>query len=134
MKDQEVELGLEIEDENLQVEGESYLLVSCLVNLLRNAVLHTHPGGEILLGTSRENQKFFCTVIDQGKNYDEELMEKLSKQFVEGNRNLNLNLGIDLGLAQMIMEAHKGCIQFQATGDNRGSVSMIFKKSTEGDE
>jgi signal transduction histidine kinase len=126
LKEQEIELDLQIEDENALVDGELHLLVSCLVNLVRNAIDHSQSGSEILIKTMRNEDKFYCSVVDQGKSYNEQLLEELSSQFMEGNRKLNLSLGIDLGLAQMIMEAHNGCIQFESTKDQRGRVNMIF--------
>lgn len=130
MKDSELELDLQIEDENAPVRGELYLLVNCLVNLLRNAISHSDPGGEITLRTETGDDQFICRVIDQGKNYDDRLLEDLRGHFVDGNRNLNLNLGIDLGLAQMIMEAHNGDINFHTTNEKKGSVSMVFRQAS----
>jgi hypothetical protein len=40
---------------------------------------------------------------------------------------LNLNLGIELGLAQMIIEAHHDRIVFELLEDGRGMVRLVFQ-------
>lgn len=131
MKDKDINLNIQDEAEGVIIQGELYLLVSCLVNLMRNAVAHTGSGGEIGIRTSRNEEGIICQVLDQGKEYSEELFEDLSSQFSRNNTKLNLGLGIELGLAQMIMEAHGGSILFEASDNKQGSVKMIFSLATE---
>ena len=126
MKENGIALDIRNTAEDATIQGESHLLVSCLVNMLRNAVEHCDPGGSITIMTVKTEESIVCEVIDQGKNYSEELFEDLSNQFSLVETRLNLNLGIELGLAQMIMEAHGGKIFFGKTNDNNGSVQMIF--------
>jgi signal transduction histidine kinase len=126
MKDKEIELDLQIGSEDTVIRGESHLLVSCLVNLLRNAIDHTGSGGKITIRTFQGDEATVCQVVDQGKDYSDQLFEELAHQFSSDQAKLNLNLGIELGLAQMIMEAHKGRILFEKTEKDEGSVNMIF--------
>ena len=60
------------------------------------------------------------------------LVNGLTNQFSSVDIIINLNIGIELALAQMIMEAHRGKILFERTGDKRGSVKMIFASVSEG--
>lgn len=134
MKEKGIDLDLQIEAEEAIIQGESYLLVSCLVNLLRNAIGHCSSGETITIKTMQSDNDIVCEVIDQGKEYTEQLFEDLASQFSSGDTKLNLNLGIELGLAQMIMDAHSGKILFERTGEERGSVKMVFapaKKSNQ---
>jgi len=127
MKEKDIEPDLQIKAEDAIVQGETHLLVSCLVNLVRNAIKHSGQGDTIIIKTYQTPEHIVCEVIDQGLEYSEQLFEDLSNHFSSDNNTLlNLNLGIELGLAQMIMEAHKGRIVFESTGDGKGSVKMIF--------
>jgi signal transduction histidine kinase len=126
MKEKEIELDLRIESEDTMILGESHLLVSCLVNLIRHAVTHSGESASITIRTHDSKDEIACEVIDQGKDYSDQLFEDLSDQFSIGSTKLNLNFGIELGLAQMIMEAHNGCVVFEKTEENKGSVRMIF--------
>jgi signal transduction histidine kinase len=131
MKEKDLDLDLHLESEDAIVRGETNLLVSCLVNLIRNAIGHSGNGGSIVIGTVRTEAGILCEIIDQGKNYSEPLLEELAGQFSSDGSRLNLNLGIELGLAQMIMEAHGGRILFEKKEDGRGAVKMIFALATQ---
>ncbi len=124
-----IQYEIQNEAANSSILGECNLLISCLVNLLRNAIEHTRSGEKIIIKTHKSDNNIICEVIDQGKDYSEQLFEELSSQFSVEDSTLNLSLGIELGLAQMIMEAHGGNIQFEATKEGRGCVKMIFPLS-----
>ncbi len=130
LKEKDIDFNLRIESEEAVINGESHLLVSCLVNLIRNACSHSDSGSNITIKATQEDKEIICEVIDQGREYNEQLYENLSKQFSLEEKGLNLNLGIELGLAQMIMEAHHGKIVFTKTQNNEGSVKMIFSGET----
>jgi signal transduction histidine kinase len=131
MKEKEIDLDLQIEEEEAIIRGETHLLVSCLVNLMRNAIGHSGTGGNITLRTSRSENGILCEIIDQGTDYSEQLFTELESQFSSADSILNLNLGIELGLAQLIMEAHGGRILFEKKEDGRAAVKMIFALATQ---
>jgi K+-sensing histidine kinase KdpD len=110
------------------VEGDSGLLVSCLVSLIHFAREHTEAEGEISVQTDLQNNHIICQVEDQGANYNEPMFEMLSNHFSEGGATLNLSMGIGLAGSQMIMEVHGGCIIFDQTPDKRGCLKMVFPK------
>lgn len=126
LKDKEITLDMQNLAEDMIITGESDLLVSCLVNILRNAMNHTGKGETITIKTTRTDKQVICEVIDQGNNYSDELLEELTSQLNEADHKLNLNLGIDLALSQMIMEAHGGNILFEKANGSRASVKMLF--------
>ncbi len=108
------------------IEGDSDLLVSCLVNLIRFAREHTGNPGEIFISFAKKNGTLECGVEDQGNNYSAPLSELLSNQFSTRNIPLNMNMGIGLSVAQMIMEAHGGHLIFQKTDKENGTMKMVF--------
>ncbi len=126
LKEKEITLDLQNHTPDMTIHGESDLLVSCLVNILRNAMNHTGKGETITIITTRSDRQVICEVIDQGKNYSEKLLEDLTSQLTETDHKLNLNLGIDLALSQMIMEAHGGNILFEKANGSKASVKMLF--------
>jgi signal transduction histidine kinase len=126
MKEKGIELDLQNGAAGVTIKGESDLLVSCMVNILRNAKEHTGKGEAITIKTTQSDNQVLCEVIDQGRNYSDKLLEDLTSQLTATNHKLDLNLGIELALAQMIMEAHSGNIVFEKTDGKRGSVKMVF--------
>jgi len=126
LKEKGIELDLQNHTPGMTINGESDLLVSCLVNILRNAMNHTGKGETITIITTQSDRQVICEVIDQGKNYSEKLLEDLTRYLTATDHKLSLNLGIDLALSQMIMEAHGGNILFEKANDSRASVKMLF--------
>ncbi len=126
MKEKGIELDLQNGASEVTIMGESDLLVSCLVNILRNAMDHTGKGETITIKTAQSENQVMCEVIDQGLNYSDKLLEDLTSQLTATDHKLNLNLGIDLALSQMIMEAHGGNIVFEKANGSRASVKMLF--------
>jgi len=126
LKEKGITLDLQNHTPDVTIIGESDLLVSCLVNILRNAMNHTGKGETIAIITTQTERQVICEVIDQGKNYSEKLLEDLTSHLTATEHKLNLNLGIDLALSQMIMEAHGGNIVFEKANGSRASVKMLF--------
>ena len=126
LKEKGIVLDLQNHTPEMTINGESDLLVSCLVNILRNAMSHTGNGETITIITTHSDKQVICEVIDQGKNYSEKLLEDLTSHLTATDHKLNLNLGIDLALSQMIMEAHGGNILFEKANGRRASVKMLF--------
>jgi len=126
MQENSIQFDLQIEDNDKTVQGEFHLLVSCLTNLLNTGIDHTHKDDCLIIRTHPDNDQVICEIIDSGKDYSDQLFEGLEQQFAGKVQKLNLDLGIELGLAQMIMEAHGGSIRFRRTEDHKGSFSMVF--------
>ncbi|KKK92051.1 hypothetical protein LCGC14_2706810 [marine sediment metagenome] len=130
MKEKGIGLDLQNEAGDASIQGEFHLLISCLVNLLRNAINHCDSGGSITIKTMHSEENFVCGVIDQGKDYTEKHFEDMVSQYCSGDTNLNLNFGIQLSLAQMIMEAHSGKILFERTEYKKGALKMVFAQAS----
>ena len=128
LQEKSIKLDLQLEAVDSLVTGEFHLLVSCMVNLVKFGIDHTHKEETLTIRTTQNNEEIRYEIIDAGREYNEQFFEELKNQFTDSSRKLNLNLGLELGLAQLIMEVHKGCVLFSKTSDNKGSVSMVFRK------
>jgi len=126
MQDESIKIDLQHKAGELMLYGEFHLLVSCLTNIVNFGVSHTHSDKTLLIRTLMDGDKFLCEVIDTGKDYSTTLFQELEEVFSGNRHKINLNLGIELSLAQMIMEAHGGIISFRKLEGNRGCVSMVF--------
>jgi two-component system sensor histidine kinase/response regulator len=126
LKEQGINLKRDHETPDLQVQGDSGLLVSCLVSLIRFARDHTEKNGEIWVDASVQDGGLTCWVEDQGASYTESMFELLESHFSEEDTPLNLTMGIGLAVSQMIMEEHGGHLVFQKNQENRGQLKMVF--------
>jgi K+-sensing histidine kinase KdpD len=126
LKEQEIRLIRTQEASELEVKGDSGLLVSCFVNLIRFAREHTNNGGEILVDIVRDQQALTCAITDQGVNYNDALVELMESHYSETKAPLNLSMGIGLAVSQMIMEAHGGHLVFNMKEGKKGVLKMVF--------
>jgi signal transduction histidine kinase len=126
LREQGIQLERNAESDDLEVNGDSGLLVSCLVNLIQFAKGHTEINGTIAVDLFRNDQGIICSVADSGINYSGTVTELLETQFSGGDNPLNLALGIGLAVCQMIMESHGGRVVFEKSGENRGILKMVF--------
>ncbi|MCK4749325.1 MAG: hybrid sensor histidine kinase/response regulator, partial [Bacteroidales bacterium] len=126
LKEQGIHLKRDPESRDHEVEGDSGLLVSCLVSLIRFAREHTENNGEIRVDTEVQNGSLTCCVEDQGVNYTETMFDLLNSQFSEKDLPLNMTMGIGLAVSQMIMDAHGGRLIFQKSGEESGQLKMVF--------
>ncbi len=126
LKEQEISLNKELASHPHEADGDSGLLVSCFVSLIRFAREHTEIKGEIRVEIEEDMEGLACSVEDQGVNYTDTLYDLLSGQFSGKDIPLNLALGIGLAVSQMIMEAHGGRLLFEKSGESRGKLKMVF--------
>jgi K+-sensing histidine kinase KdpD len=126
LKDLDIDLSIHLDPDDYELDGDSDLLVSCLINLILFAKEHTVANGKILINSLMANGELGCQVLDSGSNYSESLFSQLIKQFSTSNPPLNLSMGIGLALSQIVMEAHGGQLIFEKTEDNKGKMKMVF--------
>ena len=120
LKDQDMLLNRDPESQDLEVEGDSGLLVSCVVYLIRFAREHPEDGGEISIVIR------ICMIEDQGILYSEAVVEFMNEYFTGESGPLDLSMGLSLAVSRLIMEAHGGQLQFTLSEEGKGQMNMIF--------
>jgi two-component system sensor histidine kinase/response regulator len=126
LKEMDISLKKQLDASDKQLNGDSDLLVSCVVNLIRFAKEHSGKNGEILISCSMQNGELECEIEDGGANYSATLFGILNDQFSTKNNPLNLSMGIGLAVSQIIMDAHGGHLIFKKTSGDKGKMKMVF--------
>lgn len=126
LKELSIKLVKDADPDEVHVEGDSALLVSCLVCLIRFAREHTADKGVIQIRASRKKECIECQVEDQGSNYTDSLYGLLANQFSTQDITLNMSLGIGLSVAQVIMDEHGGKLIFEKNEQGHGLMKMVF--------
>jgi heavy metal sensor kinase len=104
--------------------GDEDLLKRMLVNLVQNAVNHTHPGGLVSIAVTN-GAAIAIDVIDQGSGVPAEDHERIFDRFVQLDRSRRgAGSGLGLPIARWIAEAHGGSLTL-VSSDSSGSTFRI---------
>jgi signal transduction histidine kinase len=89
-------------------------LTQVLRNLVRNAVVHTEPGGHIAVTAEPAGDHLVISISDDGPGIPPEQLERIFERFrrVDGSRSRDTGgSGLGLAIARAIVEAHAGTIR-----------------------
>lgn len=106
--------------------GEFDLLRVCMINILLNAIKYSDNDGEITIQTMQSKKEISCEISDRGPGFSEEALKKLFRLFAPGEEHINENIGLDLALVKMIIDAHDGQIEIGNNPDGGATVQLIF--------
>ncbi len=125
LREKDIQVDLQ-QKEDLTITGDFELLISCLVNIINHTIQHTDTSEIIKIRTRRNETKIICEIIDAGRNYYERRLDDLTMHFSKPGSEMDLKYGIELTLAQLIMESHEGTLGFSVTDDKAGLVRLEF--------
>ena len=125
LRERNIQVNLQQKDD-LLIRGDFELLISCLVNIINHTVQHTGTSETLTIRTRKEDNGIILETIDTGKDYSHKRLEDLSKHFYKPDSGMDLKFGIELALAQLIMESHQGILSFSVTEKKAGIVRLLF--------
>lgn len=95
-------------------EGDPDLLDQALVNLIRNAVGHTEPGGRIVVSCAGDDTHVTVSVTDDGPGIPEADLERIFDRFYRApgraRENAGGGAGLGLAIARRLIELHGGTL------------------------
>ncbi len=108
------------------VEGNEKLMRSCFQGVVENAIEYSPEGGEISIRLISENGFKGCEITDQGPGFSEQALKNLFSLFGLGGEHIDENVGLDLCLAKMAMDAHEGKVEVLNNPSGGATVRMLF--------
>jgi len=108
------------------MDGNEMLVRNCLMGVLENAIEYSPKNGEIHITYITENGFTGCEISDQGPGFSEQALKNLFKLFGLGEAHSDQNVGLDLCLAKMIMDAHSGKVEIHNNPGSGASVRLLF--------
>ena len=100
-----------VADEPVIAELDRALLQRAVGNLVSNALAHTPPGGNVVLGTSADSSSVRIEVSDTGIGIPAEALPRVFDRFfrVDSSRTQDLGgTGLGLAIVQSIAQLHGG--------------------------
>lgn len=112
-RDKGVDLGFDLEGEEIFVTGDNQRLSQVLINLITNAVRHTPQGGTVKVAMRQQGSEVLVSVADTGEGIPQAdlpfLFDRLYR--VEKSRSRDQGgSGLGLSIAKSLIEAHQGRI------------------------
>jgi signal transduction histidine kinase len=93
-----------------------------LLNLLRNAVQASAPGGEIVLAMAGNSSGFKIDITDSGSGIEQDKRDRIFEPFYTGRQQ---GTGLGLSLVKKIITAHGGEVSFTSE-PGRGTTFSVF--------
>ncbi|MBI5644740.1 MASE1 domain-containing protein [Candidatus Kaiserbacteria bacterium] len=112
----------------LCVLGDPVRLEQILVNILKNAVKYTDPGGHITVSLTQKGKAGVIAIRDNGVGIESHMLKRIFEPFVQGSRDTpraGSGLGVGLSLTKMLVEMHNGTIEAKSEGRGKGSEFII---------
>lgn len=108
------------------------LMEQLLTNLLYNAALYTHAGGNIELKIEQDEVNTTFSISDNGPGIAGNEREKIFQKFYRAKGNKKGGLGLGLSICKEIAEIHKGTIALREKNTSGALfvVSLPLEQST----
>ena len=117
--------------------GDQDRLRQVLVNLIGNAIKYTPPGGEVIVGLGKVDQRARITVSDSGPGIPKEDLPHIFERFYRGEKSRTRSrdgkgFGLGLSIAYWIVHNHGGQIEVRAREPN-GSTFCVWLPLAQGE-
>jgi signal transduction histidine kinase len=122
-----IQVRAELEGDSLRIAGDAVEITSAIVELLKNAVKFSPPGGEVIVRAYREAAIAIIEVIDRGTGIPPEHMPRIFDRFFRADEaHTTRGFGLGLSIVKRIVERHAGVLKVESVVD-RGSTFRILK-------
>ena len=124
------------------IAGDANRLQQIFWNLFSNAVKFTPKGGHVRVGSKQGDRHIKVTVSDTGSGIDEKFLPYIFDRFRQEDGSTTRQhggLGLGLAIVRHLVEIHKGTIQVESAGKDKGttftiSLPLLQIASISGDE
>lgn len=126
LEKKKVTLNFVLDNPDLQVNIDTYLIEQVLINLIINSVEACEGTGDpkIIVAASKNNKgKTIIKVTDNGSGIPPEIMDQIFVPFFTTKKS---GSGIGLSLSKQIMLLHNGRMQINSAEGKGTAVSLIF--------
>jgi len=124
-----VTLGIDIEDSDLMIEGDSEKISIAISNLVKNGVMFTNEGGHVFVVAEQVPGYVKIAVIDDGIGIPVKDAPHVFERFYQVESHLTRKhggMGLGLSVAKMMVEMHGGRIWVESA-EGKGSIfTMLF--------
>jgi len=124
-KKNNVEIDMDLEDDEVYIDGDYNRLKQVLVNIIKNAIEATSDKdkAKVCLTTKIENKNIKISISDNGVGIDKEEINNIGKAFyttkVKGT-------GLGVLLSKEIIDLHEGSIDYYSIKGRGTTVTIVL--------
>jgi len=123
-----INLGIDIDDSDLMVEGDPEKISIAITNLVKNAIAFTNEGGHVFVVAEQIPGYVKITVIDDGIGIPTKDAPHVFDRFYQVESHLTRKhggMGLGLAVAKMMVEMHGGRIWVESA-EGKGSIFTVL--------
>jgi signal transduction histidine kinase len=123
-----ITLGIDIDDSDLMIEGDSEKVSIAISNLIKNGILFTNEGGHVFVVAEQVPGYIKIAVIDDGIGIPAKDAPHVFDRFYQVESHLTRKhggMGLGLSVAKMMVEMHGGRIWVESA-EGKGSIFTIL--------
>jgi signal transduction histidine kinase len=112
-KHKKLKVQVDLDQSAMMIEGDEEKIGIAILNVLRNAVMFTDEGGDIIVKAQEKDNKVQLSVIDSGIGIPEKDVPHIFERFYQVESHLTRKhggMGLGLSVAKMMVEMHGGNI------------------------
>jgi two-component system, sensor histidine kinase and response regulator len=110
------------------ISGDVNLIKTCIINVIDNAIRYSPKDNIIEIKCNTEERNIICEIRDHGKGFSREIIEKPFELFITDKEYGDNQIGLDLPIVKMIMEAHGGNVKLYNDPMGGAVVRLEFIK------
>lgn len=107
---------------DVEVEVDREKIKQVLLNLVKNGIEATSPGGEVVVSTRVQEKRVEVEIADTGKGIPEEFKKRIFLPFFTTKAQ---GTGLGLCISKRIIEDHHGCSFQLDSEEGKGTVATI---------
>ena len=115
-----------IQPDQISISGEVSLIKTCLNNILDNAIRYSPADAPIEVRCYMEDKYIICEVRDHGNGFSQDVIEKPFDLFITDNKYADNQIGLELPIVKMIMDAHEGKATLSNSPEGGAVVRLEF--------
>jgi signal transduction histidine kinase len=123
-----ITLGIDVDDSDLMIEGDSEKISVAILNLIKNGILFTNEGGHVFVVAEQVPGYVKIVVIDDGIGIPAKDAPHVFDRFYQVESHLTRKhggMGLGLSVAKMMVEMHGGKIWVESA-EGKGSIFTIL--------
>lgn len=121
-----IQIELQNDVDICTVKADVRLIQICFERLIDNAINNSPENNIVLVNAYSENKRTVIEFIDNGVGFSPVALKSLFRLFAMGQKHIDNNIGLNLAMIKLIMDAHNGTIKVSNNKPKGAIVALTF--------